>query len=137
MSQLAPFGPKARRIVTRAATVSPLIIREVIDLASGVRDLVVHPAGEVDLVTSAQFQRAVFSALDRSRRVCLDLAEVTFFDILGLRTLNEASRRADDDEQAFWLRNPSRILRRVMVLSDMDRLNLDNPMTPRHDRESA
>ena len=130
MTQTAPIGPD-RRLAPRTAAISPLlIIREAVDLTAGVMNLVIHPTGEVDLATSANLHQAVFSAIDRCKRVCLDLAEVTFFDILGLRTLSAASMHADHRYQAFWLRNPPELLRRVMVLSDMDQLNSDNPRQP-------
>ena len=57
-------------------------------------DLVLQPAGELDLATVPQLQRALEQAPeDFVPRVVLDLAELSFMDASGLQTIIEANER--------------------------------------------
>jgi anti-sigma B factor antagonist len=51
-------------------------------------------AGEVDLVTGHELERALSRAEERSRSIVLDLSAVEFFDSTGLQILLDADHRA-------------------------------------------
>src|ERR1700723_3890551 len=64
----------------------------------------VHVAGELDIATSPLLERTLRGAKLRSRRVVLDLRDLTFIDAGGVRVIVDATVRA-------W-----RVKRRVILL---------------------
>lgn len=68
------------------------------DEPDGVRIVV---AGEVDLATGHELERAILRAEDRAATIVLDLAAVDFFDSTGLQILLDADVRARDGAHRF------------------------------------
>jgi anti-sigma B factor antagonist len=90
---------------------------------------VVAPVGEVDLVTVDEVRRHVREAAGESRRVVLDLRQVTFMDSSGLRLLVEAQQLAEQDGFAFAVVRGPASLERLFQVTGLDgRLDLhDDP----------
>lgn len=90
---------------------------------------IVQPVGEVDLVTVHEVREHVHAAAQHSRRVVIDLRQVTFMDSSGLRLLVEVQQLADQDGFAFAVvRGPASLERLFEVTGLDERLDLhDDP----------
>ena len=76
--------------------------------------LVVH--GEVDVSSAGVLEAAIAAARDGGcREVVVDLGDVSFIDLAGLRVLHLAAV----DGLGVVVRNPSRLARRVIGLAGM------------------
>jgi anti-anti-sigma factor len=60
-------------------------------LETGVRP-VLHVQGEIDLATAGQFAAALDQALAAAPRLLVDMSEVTFIDVSGLRVIVQAAQ---------------------------------------------
>ena len=86
-------------------------------------DCTVEWAGEIDLATADQLAERLRPVLDTGAAdVIVDLGAVTFLDSTGLRVLLSARRRLEADGRQLHVRNPSRSVQRVFVLSGLDEL---------------
>ena len=78
--------------------------------------------GELDMASaprlSAELER--FELEDKDV-VCVDLGEVTFMDVSGMRVLLEAAQRARSRQASFVIYNPRRCASRVFGLTAVDR----------------
>ena len=90
-------------------------------------------AGEVDLATAPRLDKAI-RELERRRlpMVQVDLAEVSFMDVTGLRVLLDAARRANEDGHRFTISRPQPNVRRLLELAAIDQSleMIDEPPTP-------
>lgn len=78
-------------------------------------------AGELDMSNADQLSAAVTEELTKGpERVVLDLAELTFCDSLGLRTLLLLSRTAQDQQTWLALRNPSPFFTRMLQITGIE-----------------
>ena len=84
--------------------------------------MLLRVAGELDLGTTAELSTALTDA-ERSdpRVVVLDLSRVEFADATALRVFVSASRRAHLRHRRFVLARPSKVLRRMLSLTALDR----------------
>ena len=73
-------------------------------------------AGEVDLATMPIFDLALELLAGCAADVVIDLSDVTFIDIGGVRALAQATRRVRDAGRRLWLRDPSVEVRRMIDL---------------------
>jgi anti-sigma B factor antagonist len=79
-------------------------------------------SGEVDLLTSPRLAAAVAGAVTGGLPdVVVDLARVEFIDVTGIRVLESAAGQARDAGGSLALRSPSRAVRRVLDVLDLDR----------------
>jgi anti-sigma B factor antagonist len=90
---------------------------------------VVAPVGEVDLVSVDEVRTQVRDAAGASRRVVLDLRQVTFMDSSALRLLVEAQQLAEQDGFSFAVVRGPASLERLFEVTGLDgRLELhDDP----------
>jgi anti-sigma B factor antagonist len=91
--------------------------------------IVIAPAGEVDLVTVHDLRSALLSAVQETRRLVLDLRNVTFMDSSGLRLLVETQQLSDQDGFALAVVRGPASLERLFAVTGLDgRLDLhDDP----------
>jgi anti-sigma B factor antagonist len=77
--------------------------------------------GDLDETLVARVRESVFSAAAASpRRIVIDLADVSFVDGIGLRTLIAARRRCAGGPTTLTLRSPSRSVRRLLSRTHLD-----------------
>ncbi len=82
-------------------------------------------AGELDLATAGSVRSCLRTALQRRpppRRLVLDLAELEFLDASGVSALLTAQRAMADLGGEVVLRAPSRLVRRVVKVLDLEQL---------------
>ncbi|MDW5328881.1 STAS domain-containing protein [Plantactinospora sp. KLBMP9567] len=84
--------------------------------------LIVLPAGEVDLATAPLLQRALLIAVDRHPRVCCDLSKVTFFSAAGVTALLVVHNRAIQTGSRLTARRPHGITERVLHLAGLEHM---------------
>ena len=85
------------------------------------RSVVVCADGELDLATAPAMRRALAQAIgDGTADVVVDLARVTFVDAAGLASIVEAADAVRAAGGRLRLASPSRMLRRVLVLLDLE-----------------
>jgi anti-anti-sigma factor len=79
-------------------------------------------SGEIDLAATADFVDAADAALATGPvAVIVDLADVIFMDSTGLSALVQVQQQTREAGAQFLLQSPSRIARRVIELSGLDR----------------
>jgi anti-sigma B factor antagonist len=84
--------------------------------------VIVAFSGDVDLHASPDARRVLLAAVERGRKVLVDLSEVTYLDSSGVASLIEALKRARDGGLGFGLVSvPDRPLR-VLKLASLDRV---------------
>jgi anti-sigma B factor antagonist len=87
---------------------------------------VVSVRGEVDIATAPMLDRVLHALLEEHQRVVLDLSGVSFIDSTGIGVLVAAAQAADADGGGFAIREPSRMVLRVLELAGVSaRLKLD------------
>lgn len=79
---------------------------------------VVRPEGELDLSTTPILQQAICDAAGRSRRIRLDLSDLTFTDAAGLTVLVRAKQKLGE---RLTIAHPVGTVRRVLALTLLDR----------------
>jgi anti-sigma B factor antagonist len=100
----------------------PLEVDEVRD-AGTVR---VHLRGELDLAGAPRVTDMLRRLQERGERVVLDLDELTFIDMSGLRVVLEAAESASRDGWGFAVTRGSAPVRRLVTLVQLDgRLPVD------------
>jgi anti-anti-sigma factor len=78
-----------------------------------------HPRGEVDMATVAAFERALERGLDTDHDLVVDLSELTFIDVAGLRVLAVAADRVGRTGRRLHLARPNRNLDRLLRLAGL------------------
>jgi anti-sigma B factor antagonist len=85
--------------------------------------VMVRLAGELDLSTAPALRAALEAAATLDvERVVVILRDVSFMDSTGLSALVHGWRVASDNGVAFTLREPTAPVRRVLAITDLDRL---------------
>jgi anti-anti-sigma factor len=79
---------------------------------------VLHLAGELDLASAPAVTRMLEKLARHTDRIGLDLAEVSFIDSTGVRTLCDAARLVGDRGRVTVFR-PSTAARRIIELSGL------------------
>lgn len=78
-------------------------------------------AGELDIATASELlERIDRWAVEPGSTLALDMAEVTFMDVSGMRVLLEAAQRCRGARASFVIYNPRRIATRVFSLTAVD-----------------
>lgn len=78
-------------------------------------------AGELDIASAPELlERIEQLELSHPHTLALDLAEVTFMDVSGMRVLLEVAQRAKSRKARFVIRNPRRCASRVFGLTAVD-----------------
>jgi len=77
----------------------------------------VRLAGELDASTARELRAHVRAARDERAPLLLDLADVTFIDLSGLRVLLDASRAAAETGWPFFIVRPSSMVERLIGLT--------------------
>jgi anti-anti-sigma factor len=93
-----------------------------ISLGADDRARVVALAGDVDSGTGAAVLDTVSDLAQQGSDVIVDLTGARFMDSAGLAALIGARRAAARSGRALTLRNPPRIIARVLALSGVDRI---------------
>jgi anti-sigma B factor antagonist len=77
--------------------------------------------GELDMYSSPVLEREL-SALSKQRwtRVVLDLAELSFMDVTGLRAILDAAREARREHRSLVIENPMPHIIRLLELTAID-----------------
>jgi anti-anti-sigma factor len=84
---------------------------------------IVEVGGELDLGSSAQLEQALQLAWrDEPALVVIELGELYFIDMAGLRVLLEAQRRAAERDTRLLLAHVRRPVQRVLELARMRHL---------------
>jgi anti-anti-sigma factor len=78
--------------------------------------------GEIDMAGLDDLQSAIEPHLATGQTVVLDLSAVRFADSTLLRVLSQARTRANDVGAALLVRNPSKGVRNLLSLGDLDDL---------------
>ena len=87
--------------------------------------LVLALTGELDIATAPVLHRAVDELLSpHLKAVTLDLAELSFVDVVGLRALVDVKRHVGDAGAAFRLCSVNDSTQRVMQLARFDELQV-------------
>ncbi len=77
--------------------------------------------GDLDETLVARMRESIFSAAaERPESIVVDLADVSFVDTVGLRTLIAGRRRCSASGTTFALRSPSRAVRRLLSMTHLD-----------------
>ncbi|MET7425007.1 STAS domain-containing protein [Dactylosporangium sp. NPDC005555] len=75
-------------------------------------------AGDVDMATVTDLERAVAAALDSGAEVVVvDLAAVTFIDSAGINALLKGRRLADERARRFRIANPAGVVHDVLDMT--------------------
>ena len=96
----------------RLHTPEPALVIEQQDDGGGT--VVVAVVGDVDQVTRHQFAEAVDEAVDRARRVEIDLSEVSFMDSAGINALVRCHAAAERYGRSLAVLDPQPGVRRVL-----------------------
>jgi anti-anti-sigma factor len=92
---------------------------------TGTDGLVVTATGELDLETGPRLRSVLVPALNRSVRVRVDMRQVSFVDVAGLRELLACAQRAGDIGAELVV-SPSRQVCRLLELTETrGRLRVD------------
>jgi anti-anti-sigma factor len=78
-----------------------------------------QPRGEVDMATVAAFERALERGLDTERDLVVDLSELTFIDVAGLRVLAVAADRLGREGRRLILTRPNPNVIRLLRLAGL------------------
>lgn len=85
--------------------------------------VVVEVSGELDLASATQLERALQLAWrEQPQLVVIELGELHFIDMAGLRALLEAQRHAEGQGSQLVLAHVRAPLRRVLTLAHMSHL---------------
>jgi anti-sigma B factor antagonist len=82
--------------------------------------VVVTVRGEVDLAAGSRFEDVIAEALQASHHVVFDMADVTFLDSTGVRSLVLAVN-AVEHGGSVTVRNAPEVVGRVLRISGMDK----------------
>lgn len=92
-----------------------------VSVLSGKRRTVLRPMGELDLSTAGLLETAVVEVLaEGTPEVVLDLRRLDFCDAAGLQAFLRVRRCATESGSRLWLECPTRTVRRVLELCDLD-----------------
>ena len=91
-------------------------------------DLWVEARGEIDISTSAQWEKAISDGLtSRPDRLYVDMHLVSFIDSSGLAVLVRCHSRAGKQDCAMIVRAPTRQVERVLALAGLnDHLTIES-----------
>ena len=87
------------------------------DLRDGLVRILVR--GELDLLTAPVLEDALVSLEGRSEPIVVDLSDLSFLDVSGLRALALAGRRAREKGCRFALTECGPMVRRLLELTGM------------------
>jgi anti-anti-sigma factor len=78
--------------------------------------------GDVDGSNVREFEAALTDAMNSGGAVVLDLTDLQFIDVAGVRVLERAANRLSSGGSKLVLASPPAILHRVMEALDIDEL---------------
>ena len=123
-----PRGRESRKPWTRKLREN--LLRVTVEQLEDAR--LVRTTGEIDFSTVAALKREVDAAREQDATVLLDMSGVTFIDSSGLHFLLEASQRSAVSDWAFFVVQPSEVVRRLIEVSGTaDRLTMVDPTAER------
>lgn len=97
------------------------LLQMCIEVAGGAATVSVR--GEVDIATIAEFEGGLARAISTGpSRLVVDLTDTGFIDGSGMGAIARASRQAPDCQ--IVLRSPSPVARRMIELTEIDRICL-------------
>ena len=91
----------------------------------GLEGPVIAVMGTIDIATAERLRDAVEPHLAPRQVIVLDLSGVEFMDSACLHVLERARSTLTADGGSLMLRNPSRAARRLLALTDLHHLVLD------------
>lgn len=87
-----------------------------VEIRSAPEAVTVIPSGELDISTADQLREALNGQEDPGRLLVLDLSQLEFIDLVGLRVVMEEQRRAEADGFGLRLAVGSGAARRLLDL---------------------
>ena len=92
-----------------------------VSCAKTAEDTVLTLRGELDMSSAPLLVRELEAVeAEHPRQILLDLAELSFMDVTGLRTILDAARRARRAGRAFVIANPLPHIIRLLELTAID-----------------
>ena len=82
-----------------------------------------HVRGEVDLTNREAFEATIERGTGPGHDLAIDLSKLTFIDAGGLRILARAATRMERHGRLLRLEQPSRHLRRLLILVGLAHLS--------------
>ena len=76
----------------------------------------IHVAGELDLLTAPQLERALYDAQHNNRVVVVDMREISFIDSAGIHVLLAAHKDAKRGKQQLRIVS-NRVVERLLTIS--------------------
>jgi anti-sigma B factor antagonist len=125
-------GPGSRLVQVMArSTAHPTVEVTLLEEAGSVRLVV---SGDLDRANAWALTAAIIrSEATQPSRLVVDLEQLTFIDVGGLRAITDAARRARRRSCVFAVANPSESVERLFRLTGLDRA-LDVVETARAER---
>lgn len=88
------------------------------------RPVWIVPPAEID-AASVEKLEADLSAVDPAIDIRIDCAQVTFMDSAGIRAVIEGSQRQSAGGGSLGITNPSRVVRRLLEITDLTEFIVD------------
>ncbi len=94
-----------------------------LDVIRAGRSACIVPAGELDIATAPELERAIADAAEAGdNRIVLDLRKLTFMDSTGLRTLVQTNAQARRDGFELVIVRGPRQIDKLFAVSGLDDL---------------
>lgn len=84
--------------------------------------IVLHVRGEVDLATAPILRSHLQRLVEAGRQVIVDLSETSYFDMSGVRFLEQTHQLLSERRCLLVAVSPSPVVRRLFALVELDRI---------------
>lgn len=91
-------------------------------IEEGPEVIVLHVRGEVDLATAPILRSHLQRLVEAGRQVIVDLSETSYFDMSGVRFLEQTHQLLSERRCLLVAVSPSPVVRRLFALVELDRI---------------
>jgi anti-sigma B factor antagonist len=91
-----------------------------VSLVSGAGADVLRVSGEVDLATGEEFAAHLGDALGTGRPLIVDLRELSYIDVRGVKALEDAGVRATGDGRRFVIVSSNKLFQKLFSILRFD-----------------
>jgi len=91
-------------------------------IEEGPEVIVLHVRGEVDLATTPILRSHLQRLVEAGRQVIVDLSETSYFDMSGVRFLEQTHQLLSERRCLLVAVSPSPVVRRLFALVELDRI---------------